>query len=85
MMLRIRCPDGAQLTRRFATSDPVSVLYDYVDVARHDKAQNTAKPEPLLVELANYQYSLVSTMPKLILSDRYDQNPGLLALNYEYD
>eukprot|EP00285_Hemiselmis_virescens_P012660 CAMPEP_0173394174 /NCGR_PEP_ID=MMETSP1356-20130122/25557_1 /TAXON_ID=77927 ORGANISM="Hemiselmis virescens, Strain PCC157" /NCGR_SAMPLE_ID=MMETSP1356 /ASSEMBLY_ACC=CAM_ASM_000847 /LENGTH=290 /DNA_ID=CAMNT_0014352405 /DNA_START=22 /DNA_END=894 /DNA_ORIENTATION=+ len=70
VMLRFRCPDGTQLTRKFKTADPISVLYDYVDVARHDKAQNTADPSIHLAELAVFDYQLVSTMPKLILSDR---------------
>jgi len=51
VMLRVRCPDGTQLTRKFSVSGPVSDLYDYVDIARFDKAQNTAKPEVRLYPL----------------------------------
>ncbi len=70
-MLRMRCPDGLQLTRRFAISQPVSVVYDFVDISRHDKAKAAPDADVKLVELANSEYVLVSTMPKLTLSARY--------------
>jgi hypothetical protein len=38
VMLRLRCPDGHQLTRRFATDGVVRSLYDYIDVERYNKA-----------------------------------------------
>jgi hypothetical protein len=38
VLLRLRCPDGLQLTRKFAKDSPVSDLYDFVDVERYNKA-----------------------------------------------
>lgn len=38
VLLRLRCPDGLQLTRKFAKDSPVQDLYDFVDVERYNKA-----------------------------------------------
>ena len=38
-MLRLRCPDGLQLTRKFSSDSPVQQLYDFVDISRHQKVR----------------------------------------------
>jgi len=38
VLLRLRCPDGLQLTRKFAKDSPVGGLYDFIDVERYTKA-----------------------------------------------
>ena len=42
VMLRLRCPDGHQLTRKFAADDMVQTLYDYIDVERYNKASKVS-------------------------------------------
>ena len=42
VMLRLRCPDGLQLTRKFSPESLVSAIYDYVDVERHKKASRVS-------------------------------------------
>jgi hypothetical protein len=44
-VLRVRCPEGLQLTRRFAAADPVARLYAYVDSERLRRARAAADPE----------------------------------------
>ena len=42
VLLRLRCPDGHQLTRKFAKDSPVGLLYDYIDLERYTKASKVA-------------------------------------------
>jgi len=70
VQLRFRCPDGQQLTRRFSLEDQVGVMFDYVDVERYKKAEQADNAEEQLKELADLDYVLVSTIPKLLLSER---------------
>lgn len=56
LQLMFCLPDGKRLQRSFRSSDPVSVLYDFVDV------QNR--------ELSGQRYRIVSTMPRKAYEDR---------------
>lgn len=69
VMLRLRAPDGAQFTRRFATSSTVAEVHGFVDGERHAAAQRAADPQAALAKLADEEYHLVSTMPRLLLKD----------------
>ncbi|EKX50558.1 hypothetical protein GUITHDRAFT_103785 [Guillardia theta CCMP2712] len=46
------------------------VMFDYVDVERYKKAEQADNAEEQLKELADLDYVLVSTIPKLLLSER---------------
>jgi len=70
VLLRLRCPDGHQLTRKFDKDSPVGLLYDYIDLERYTKASKAPDADEKMLELANLNYCLVCTMPRLNLSDK---------------
>ena len=74
VLLRLRCPDGHQLTRKFSRTAAVESLYDYIDVERYKKASK--------VTLQHHFPPRLSSCENLCASQLHSLATNTCALSY---